>query len=137
MGLMIRRLGKIFCIGLSAVLGVAVGLVVFSSLMLMRVDGSSMLPTLEPGDRVLVLRNSALTGTLQLDVGDLVLYEAPYYTTDGEGLLKIRRVTGLRGSWVRLEPELPVLGDSQVLVRRTEVLGEVLVKIPGRVTFLP
>ncbi len=130
MGAIIRELGKIFCIGISAALGVAAGLAVFGSLMLVRMDGSSMLPTLEPGDRVLVRKESAISGPLNLKVGDLVLYEAPYYTADGEGLLKIRRITGQRGSWIRLDSELESVAESEVLVRRSEILGEVLVKIP-------
>lgn len=130
MGAVIRELVKIFCIGISAALGVAVGLAVFSSLMLVKMDGSSMLPTLEPGDRVLVRKESVISGPLNLEVGDLVLYEAPYYTADGEGLLKIRRITGQRGSWIKLDSELESVAESEVLVRRSEILGEVLVKIP-------
>ena len=130
MGAVIRELVKIFCIGISAALGVAAGLAVFSSLMLVRMDGSSMLPTLEPGDRVLVRKESVISGPLNLEVGDLVLYEAPYYTADGEGLLKIRCITGQRGSWIRLDSELESVSESEVLVRRSEILGEVLVKIP-------
>ena len=130
MGSFIRELVKIFCIGISAALGVAAGLAVFSSLTLVRMDGSSMLPTLEPGDRVLVRKESVISGPLNLEVGDLVLYEAPYYTADGEGLLKIRRITGQRGSWIKLDSELESVAESEVLVRRSEILGEVLVKIP-------
>ena len=130
MGTVIRELVKIFCIGISAALGVAAGLAVFASLMLVTVDGSSMLPTLEPGDRVLVRKESVIGGPLDLEVGDLVLYEAPYYTADGEELLKIRRITGQRGSWIRLDSELESVAESEVLVRRSEILGEVLVKIP-------
>ena len=126
MGPTIRRLGKIFCLGLSAAFGVAAGLAVFSSLMLIRVEGSSMLPTLEPGGRVLVQKAAGLGGELNLDVGDLVIYEAPYYTADGEGLLKIRRITGLRGDWVRLDRDLETVGESEVLVRRSEILGKVI-----------
>ena len=130
MGPIIRRLGKIFCLGLSAVLGVAAGLAVFSSLMLITVEGSSMLPVLESGNRVLVQKAAGLGGDLNLGIGDLVVYEAPYYTADGEDLLKIRRITGLRGDWVRLDRDLETVGESQVLVRRSEILGEVLVKFP-------
>lgn len=130
MGTVIRELGKIFCIGISAALGVAAGLVVFTSLMLVTVESSTMLPTLEPGDRVLVRKASVISGPLNLEVGDLVLYEAPYYTADGEALLKIRRITGQRGSWIRLDSELESVAESEVLVRRREILGEVLVKIP-------
>ena len=126
MGRFVRSLFKIFCFTFSAVLGVTVGLAVFSSLMLVTVGGSSMLPELEQGDRVLVLQESRVTGPLNLSVGDLVVYEAPYYTTDGEGLLKIRRITGTRGSWLRLDSDLKTVGESEVLVRRSEIVGKVI-----------
>lgn len=130
MGTVIRKLGKIFCIGISAALGVAAGMAVFTSLMLVTVESSAMLPILEPGDWVLVRKESVISGPLNLEVGDLVLYEAPYYTADGEGLLKIRRITGQRGSWIRLDSELESVAESEVLVRKSDILGEVLVKIP-------
>lgn len=130
MGAIMSGLGKIFCLSLSAALGVAAGLAVFGSLMLIKVEGSAMLPTLEPGDRVLVQKAEGLSRKLNLEIGDLVIYEAPYYTADGEGLLKIRRITGQRGSWIRLDSDLQTVDESEVLVRRSEILGEVLVKFP-------
>ena len=130
MGAIMSGLGKIFCLSLSAALGVAAGLAVFGSLMLIKVEGSAMLPTLEPGDRVLVQKAEGLSRKLNLEIGDLVIYEAPYYTADGEGLLKIRRITGQRGSWIRLDSDLQTVDESEVLVRCSEILGEVLVKFP-------
>lgn len=64
---------------LAAVLGTGLAAGLFCSFALVRVEGSDMLPTLEPGDYVLVSKWKKDN----LAVGDLVLYEAPYYEIDG------------------------------------------------------
>ncbi|MBQ8563364.1 MAG: hypothetical protein IJ443_05705 [Firmicutes bacterium] len=159
MGRAFRKLGKIFCLALFASLGVAAGVAVFSSLMVVEVEGSTMLPGLEPGDKVVVLRNlptlelgqdterldqdteqdSALEKALNarftfgqpdMAVGDLVVYEAPYYTTDGEGLVKIRRITGTRGSWLRLNCDVKTVRDQERLIRADQIQGKVILVIP-------
>ena len=126
-----RTLGKICSLVLFAALGTAAGIILFSSLMVVKVEGSSMLPALEPGDHVLILQESLLTGPPAVQVGDLVLYEAPYYTTDGEGLLKIRRVTGMRGDWIRLNCDAKTVRNQELLVRRKDIRGKVILKLPG------
>lgn len=152
MGCAFRKLGKIFCLALFASLGVVAGVAVFSSLMVVEVEGSTMLPGLEPGDKVVVLRNlptlelgqdteqdSALEKVLNarltfgqpdMVVGDLVVYEAPYYTTDGEGLVKIRRITGTRGSWLRLNCDVKTVRDQERLIRADQIQGKVILVIP-------
>ena len=125
-----RTLGKICSLGIFAALGTAAGVILFSSLMVVKVEGSSMLPALEPGDHVLILQESLLTGVPEIQVGDLVVYEAPYYTTDGEGLQKIRRITGTRGSWLRLNCDVKTLKDQEMLLRTEEIQGKVILVIP-------
>ena len=125
-----RTLGKICSLGIFAALGTAAGVILFSSLMVVKVEGSSMLPALEPGDRVLILQESLLTGVPEIQVGDLVVYEAPYYTTDGEGLQKIRRITGTRGSWLRLNCDVKTVKDQETLLRTEEIQGKVILVIP-------
>ena len=125
-----RTLGKICSLGIFAALGTAAGVILFSSLMVVKVEGSSMLPALEPGDHVLVLQESLLTGVPEIQVGDLVVYEAPYYTTDGEGLQKIRRITGTRGSWLRLNCDVKTVKDQEKLIRTEEIQGKVILVVP-------
>ena len=125
-----RTLGKICSLGIFAALGTAAGVILFSSLMVVKVEGSSMLPALEPGDRVLILQESLLTGVPEIQVGDLVVYEAPYYTTDGEGLQKIRRITGTRGSWLRLNCDVKTVKDQEMLLRTEEIQGKVILVVP-------
>ena len=125
-----RTLGKICSLVLFAALGTAAGIILFSSLMVVKVEGSSMLPALEPGDHVLILQESLLTGVPEIQVGDLVVYEAPYYTTDGEGLQKIRRITGTRGSWLRLNCDVKTVKDQEMLLRTEAIQGKVILVIP-------
>ena len=125
-----RTLGKICSLGIFAALGTAAGVILFSSLMVVKVEGSSMLPALEPGDHVLILQESLLTGVPEIQVGDLVVYEAPYNTTDGEGLQKIRRITGTRGSWLRLNCDVKTVKDQETLLRTEEIQGKVILVIP-------
>ena len=122
--------GKIFLFLLSAGLGLFAGLYVFTSLMILEVDTAVMLPQLKPGDHVLVLCDTASSGERKLTTGDLVVYEAPYYTADGEGLQKIRKVTGTRGSWVRLNQNLKPAESGQLLVKREDIPGRVILRIP-------
>ena len=125
-----RTLGKIVSRGAAALLGAGLGVILFSSLMIVDVTGSSMLPELEPGDRVLVLRSSLVYGEPELQVGDLVIYEAPYYTTSGEGRQQVRRVTGMRGSWLRLNCDMKTTVSQEVMAVREEIQGKVIGKIP-------
>ena len=125
-----RTLGKICSLGFFALLGITAGLVVFTSLMVVKMEGSTMLPQLEPGDRVLALKTSPIYGSPELKVGDLVIYEAPYYTDDGEGLLKIRRITGTRGSWIRLNCDVKTVRSQEVLAARDEIQAKVILTLP-------
>ena len=122
--------GKIFLFLLSAGLGLFAGLYVFTTLMILEVDTAAMLPQLKPGDHVLVLCDTSFSGERKLTSGDLVVYEAPYYTADGEGLQKIRKVTGTRGNWIRLNQNLKPAESGQLLVKRQEIKGRVILRIP-------
>jgi len=117
-------------LGTAACLGIFLGVAVFCSLDVVEVTGSTMLPELEPGDRVLVLRDTPFFESSGIQVGDLVLHETPYYTADGEGRKRIRRVTGIRGSWLRLNCDAKTVKSQETMVRRDRILGEVILVIP-------
>jgi len=114
----------------AAFLGTASGLILFTSLAVVQVSGSVMLPGLEPGDRVLVLTDSLVTGAPEVEPGDLVVLEAPCYTAGGEGNQLVRRVTGTRGSWLRLNCDVKTVQDQEIHVKKEEILGRVLLRIP-------
>lgn len=125
----LASLRKICFLVFFSLLGIVVGVIVFSSLKVVQVRSTVMMPELEPGEKILIRKDSALMGLMgdsQIEVGDLVLYEAPCYTTDDEGLMKIRRVTGVRGSWLRLDCDAETVSEQEILVRRDAIKGKVI-----------
>lgn len=87
------------------------------------VDGTSMVPTLRPGDRLLALRRPAPR------VGDLVVLPDPR----NRGRLLVKRLAAGPGGWVaaggavlRAGPrEVVVLGDNPVASTDSRALGAV------------
>ena len=123
-----HSIGKIFALVFSALLGVGLGVVLSACLMVTEVAGSDMLPSLEPGEKVLVLRSAFVNA---YESGDLVVYQAPYYTGDGGDDQMIRRVTGIRGSWVRLNCDAKTTRDQEVLAEPDQLLGKVIFSFGG------
>ena len=119
---------KIFALGFSALLGAGLGFLLSASLMTAEVSGSDMLPSLEPGERVLVLRSAFVDAYAP---GELVLYQAPYYTADAGDDLLIRRITGIRGSWIRLDCDARTTRNREVLAKQEELLGRVIFSFGG------
>ena len=119
---------KILALGFSALLGAVLGVVLSACLMVTEVAGSDMLPSLEPGEKVLVLRSAFVNA---YESGDLVVYQAPYYTGDGGDDQMIRRVTGIRGSWVRLNCDAKTTRDQEVLAEPDQLLGKVIFSFGG------
>ena len=123
-----HSIGKIFALVFSALLGAGLGVVLSACLMVTEVVGSDMLPSLEPGEKVLVLRSAFVNA---YESGDLVVYQAPYYTGDGGDDQMIRRVTGIRGSWVRLNCDAKTTRDQEVLAEPDQLLGKVIFSFGG------
>lgn len=126
-------MGKLIGRSIFAALGIGLGVLLFSRLLVTEVQGSTMLPMAEPGDLLLAVR---LTDGEDVKVGDLVVYEAPYYTINGEGRTLVRRVTGIRGDWLRVDCDTPTTRDQESLLAREEVEGKVILNFSKfRVTF--
>lgn len=123
-----HSIGKILALVFSALLGAGLGVVLSAYLMVTEVVGSDMLPSLEPGEKVLVLRSAFVNA---YESGDLVVYQAPYYTGDGGDDQMIRRVTGIRGSWVRLNCDAKTTRDQEVLAEPDQLLGKVIFSFGG------
>ena len=119
---------KILALGFSALLGAGLGVVLSACLMVTEVAGSDMLPSLEPGEKVLILRSAFVNA---YESGDLVVYQAPYYTADGGDDQLIRRVTGIRGSWIRLNCDAKTTRDREVLAEPGQLLGKVIFSLGG------
>ena len=119
---------KILALGFSALLGAVLGGVLSACLMMTEVAGSDMLPSLEPGERILVLRSAFVDA---YETGDLVVYQSPYYTADSGDDRLVRRVTGIRGSWVRLNCDAKTTRDQEVLAEPDQLLGKVIFSFGG------
>ena len=103
---------------LAALLGFGLALGMFCSFALVRVEGSDMLPTLEPGEHVWINKWK----TDDLAVGDLVLYKAPYYEIDGEQY-PLRRVVGIREGWIKVGCDADLVLDGTQMIPAEYVVG--------------
>ncbi len=87
------------------------------------VSGDSMRPTLEPGDRLIVLR---IAHRRRLSAGDLVTVGDP---RPGEERTLVKRIVELSGDWAEVKGDNPESStDSRAFgrVHRAEVTGRVL-----------
>ena len=78
---------KIILYSIAAVIGVVAGVIAHCSFMVVEAKGVFMLPTIEPGQKVVICLLDK-----DIETGDVVAYRPPYYTLDGEGDIVFRRV---------------------------------------------
>ena len=120
MGKMIcKTLGRI----LAALLGAAGALALFVSVSWVSVPDSAMLPTLKPGEHVLV-RKICLQDVSE---GDLVYYKPEVYDAGSAGY-RIRRVCSATERDVTLECEQRLVGspDAEEVLKRDAIIGKVI-----------
>lgn len=115
-------MGRWICRGAAALLGIAAGMVLFSVITVIQVDGSSMLPTIEPGTKVIVEK----IGTESIAIGDVVVYEAPLYDTTGEGKFLVRRVKRMQGDCLLLGCDAQTVESVSVVVKKNKIMGKVI-----------
>ena len=109
----------------AALAGIAAALMLFFGLTVAEVEDSSMLPELEPGEKVLVLRCD--TGDFASpSVGDIVLYETPYYEIGEKGSLMLRRITGINGDRVELRRDAGMDSERTETIKKEKILGQVI-----------
>lgn len=112
---------------LSAAAGIAAAVWLFTSFMVVEASGSAMMPEIMPGQKVLVaLYDRDSTGDRgSLATGDIIVYEAPFYDIDGEGMYLIRRITGVRNRWIEVDCE-NAQADPASIIEKEQVLGKVI-----------
>lgn len=110
----------------AGMLGVAIGIMLHCSFMVVQAGGCLMLPDIEPEQRVLV---SCLAR--DIDKGDIVAIYPDYYNLEGEGSIVFRRVTAAEGDRFTLDWDMDTLSDRdsqlQVVVSRDEVIGKAII----------
>ena len=109
----------------AALAGIAAALMLFFGLTVAEVEDSSMLPELETGEKVLVLRcdNGDFAST---SVGDIVLYETPYYEIGEKGSLMLRRIKSIKGDRVELRCDAGIDSERTETIKKERILGKVI-----------
>ena len=108
---------------LSAVIGIAAAVTVHCSFMIVDIDGSDMLPTFEPEQRVLVFM---LSDKDDIKEGDLIACEPPYYEIDGGRGPLVRRVYKVLDSGFELTCDADLTDENSLIVSEQEVLGKII-----------
>lgn len=112
---------------LAAIIGVAAAVLLFLSVMVVKIEDGSMLPVIEPGERVVAVRMDLPVGTgPSLDVGDLVVYRAPYYEIGGKSVYLVRRVSGMNGDMIEVCGEESLAGSEKEILSKEKILGKVI-----------
>lgn len=112
---------------LAAIIGVAAAVLLFLSAMVVKIEDGSMLPVIEPGDRVIAVRIDLPVGPApSLDVGDLVVYRAPYYEIGGKGVYLVRRVSGMNGDMIEVCGEESLAASEKEILSKEKILGKVI-----------
>ena len=108
---------------LAACFGTALAVAAFLNFEIFEIKGVSMLPELMPGQHVLVKKGTAD----DLNIGDFVLYETPFYDFDSQdGGRGIRKVTGIKDGEVRLSCSPDAVQAQTLTLPKEEILGKVI-----------
>ncbi|MCI8349010.1 MAG: S26 family signal peptidase [Firmicutes bacterium] len=108
---------------LSAVIGIAAAIIIHCNFMIVEIDGSDMLPTFEPGQKVAVFLN---VDADDIQEGDIIAYNPPFYEIgSGNGPL-IRRVAGVDDSEYILVCDASLTDNSVIKTSDDAILGKVI-----------
>ena len=61
-----------------------------------------------------------------LETGDLVVYKAPYYHIDGQGMYLVRRISGIRNDMVEVTADAQVPRAETEIIEKDIILGKVI-----------
>ena len=120
---------NIFGCAVAALVGLAAAVLLFLSMMVVKVEDGSMLPEIEPGSRVIAVRThfpADIGVSPSVNVGDLVVYRVPYYEIDGKGVYVVRRVSGMNGELVEVSSEEGSAALEKDILSKEKILGKVI-----------
>ena len=126
---MAKKMVRILACTVAAVTGAAAAVLLFMSVMTVKVEDSSMLPELLPGSRVVALRTDSHVNIFtepSVSVGDLVVYRAPYYEIGSEGIYRVRRVSGMRNDMIEVCCEGSAAAAEKEVLSKEKILGKVV-----------
>lgn len=107
----------------SAVVGTAAAAAIHCSFMMIHIESSDMLPSLEPDERVIVF---LLSDRKEIKEGDLIAYEPSFYQIDeGKGPV-VKRVKEADDSGFVVVGDAALTDDEARIVPEENVLGKVI-----------
>ena len=116
-----RQRRKRWLLVVAAVVGSVVLVAVLLRLTLIEpftVPSSAMAPTLQPGDKILVLRSSFITGSIGR--GDIIVFHRPKFfpcQSSGTGQYLVQRVIGLPGETISSNQQTIYIDGKQIAER--------------------
>ena len=112
---------KLFLYVISATIGICIATMLHLSFMMVEAKGIKMLPTIEPGQKVIVclVNNDVATG-------DIIAYKTPFYSLEGEGYIVFRRVREVADNNVVLTCDIEMMKEHEITISKDDILGKVL-----------
>ena len=108
---------------LSAIAGIVLAVAIHCSFMIVEIDGSEMLPTIEPGQKAVVF---LLSETEDMRKGDVIAYYPSFYTVNsGDGPL-VRRIKGKNAESCVVASDATLTTDNTDIVENKDILGKVI-----------
>ena len=124
-----KKAVNIFGCAVAALVGLAAAVLLFLSMMVVKVEDGSMLPEIEPGSGGIAVRThfpADIGVAPSVNVGDLVVYRVPYYEIDGKGVYVVRRVSGMNGELVEISSEEGSAALEKDILSKEKILGKVI-----------
>ena len=103
----------------SALVGIAGAVLLHGSFMLIEIEGSDMLPALEPGQKALVF-------LLTDEEGALIACRPPFFQIGGGHGPLVRRVESIEDGELVLSSDASLDGDDELTIAAGDVLGKVV-----------
>lgn len=124
-----KKVVRILACTAAAVTGTAAAMLLFMSVMTVKVEDSSMLPELLPGSRVVAIRTDSplnIYDASYIGVGDLVVYRVPYYDVGSEGVYCVRRVSGVKADMIEVSRGGNAGSAEKEVLSREKISGKVV-----------
>ncbi len=109
---------------LSIAFGIAAAIAVHCSFMIVEIEGSDMLPTLEPEQKVMIF---LLVNREKIKEGDLIAYEPHFYQIGASRGPVVRRVKHISGSELELACDARLTEEEGIIISDEDVLGKVII----------
>ncbi|MGN0734486.1 MAG: S26 family signal peptidase [Anaerovoracaceae bacterium] len=120
---------RILACTVAAVTGIAAAMLLFMSVMTVKVEDSSMLPELLPGSRVVAVRTDSplnIYDASSIGVGDMVVYRVPYYDVGSEGVYCVRHVSGVKADMIEVSRGGNAGSAEKEVLSREKISGKVV-----------